>query len=242
MNKTQPTSWPSSNDRHKLLARTGIGRTTEDYRSNQNVFSQGEVADSVFFIQKGRVKLTVMSKYGKEAIIGIMEAGQFFGAGCLQNQPLRGATAITLSDCRITSITKDAMLSAIRDQPQFSKLFMDHLLSRNSRIQEDVVDQLFNSSEKRLARLLLLLANYGKEGCPPIVPVILNQETLAEMVGTTRSRVSFFMNKFRKLGFVDYNGKIDVHQSLLDYILHEKPEIIQDECGQQRVPSQPLKS
>jgi CRP/FNR family cyclic AMP-dependent transcriptional regulator len=228
MNKTQPTSWSSSNDPHKLLARTGIGRTTEDYRSNQNVFSQGEIADSVFFIQKGRVKLTVTSKHGKDAVVGILDDGQFFGEGCLQGQPMRSATATALGGCRITSITKAAMLSAIRDQPKFSKLFMDHLLRRNNRIQEDVVDQLFNSSEKRLARLLLLLANYGKEGSPPIVPVILSQETLAEMIGTTRSRVSFFMNKFRKSGFIDYNGKIDVHQSLLDSVLHDKPEIRQD--------------
>ena len=166
MEKAQPTFWRYQNDPHKLLAQTGAGRATQDYRNNQNVFFQGEVADSVLFIQKGRVKLTVTSEYGKEAVIGIMEEGQFFGEGCLRDQLRRGATAITLSDCRITSITKDAMLSAIRDQPQFSKLFMDHLLSRNSRIQEDVVDQLFNSSEKRLARLLLLLANYGKEGNP----------------------------------------------------------------------------
>ena len=226
----QPTFWPHQIDPHKLLAQTGAGRVTEDYRTDQNVFSQGEVADTVFFIQQGCVKLTVTSDYGKEAVIGIMEEGQFFGEGCLQDQSLRGATAITLSNCRITSITKDAMLSAIRNQPQFSKLFMDHLLSRNSRIQEDVIDQLFNSSEKRLARLLLLLANYGKEGNPPIVPVIISQETLAEMIGSTRSRVSFFMNKFRNSGFVDYkyNGQINVHQSLLDSVLHDNPEIKQD--------------
>jgi CRP/FNR family transcriptional regulator, cyclic AMP receptor protein len=228
MNKIQPTSWRSSKDPHKLLARDGIGITTEDYRSGQNVFSQGDVADSVFYIQKGRVKLTVTSELGKEAVVGILDEGQFFGEGCLQGQPMRNATAIALGACRITSISKAAMQSAIRDQPKFAKLFMDHLLSRNSRIQEDVIDQLFNSSEKRLARLLLLLANYGKEGRPTIVPVTLNQETLAEMIGTTRSRVSFFMNKFRKLGFIDYNGKIDVHQSLLDSILHDKPEIRQD--------------
>jgi CRP/FNR family transcriptional regulator, cyclic AMP receptor protein len=229
MEQAQPKFWPHRIDPHKLLAQTGAGRVTLDYRTNKNVFSQGEVADSVFFIHTGRVKLTITSDYGKDAVIGIMEEGQFFGEGCLQGQSLRGATAITLSDCRITSITKDAMLSAIRNQPQFSKLFMDHLLSRNSRIQEDLIDQLFNSSEKRLARLLLLLANYGKEGSPPIVPVILCQETLAEMIGTTRSRVSFFMNKFRKLGFIDYNGKIDVHPSLLDSLLHDKPEIEQDD-------------
>ena len=225
MAQAQPTFWPREIDPHKPLAQTGAGRTTQDYRTNQEVYSQGEVADSVLFIQQGRVKLTVTSEYGKDAVIGIMEEGQFFGEGCLHDQSLRGATAITLSNCRITSITKDAMLSAIRHQPQFSKLFMEHLLSRSSRIQEDVIDQLFNSSEKRLARLLLLLANYGKEGNPPIVPVILSQETLAEMIGTTRSRVSFFMNKFRNLGFVDYNGKINVHQSLLESVLHDQPEI-----------------
>jgi CRP/FNR family transcriptional regulator, cyclic AMP receptor protein len=229
MHKAQPRFWPHQNDPHKLLAQTGVGRTTADYQNNQNIFVQGEVADSAFFIQKGRVKLSVTSKHGKEAVVGILDEGQFFGEGCLQDQPVRSATAIALGVCRITSITKAAMLSAIRDQPKFSKLFMDHLLSRNTRIQEDVVDQLFNSSEKRLARLLLLLANYGKAGNPPIVPVILSQETLAEMIGTTRSRVSFFMNKFRKLGFIDYNGKIDVHQSLLDSILHDKPEIRQDD-------------
>jgi CRP/FNR family transcriptional regulator, cyclic AMP receptor protein len=226
MHKAQPTFWPPrQNDPHGLLAQTGAGRATEDYRNDQVIFVQGERADSVFFIQKGRVKVTVTSEHGKEAVVGILDESQFFGEGCLQAQPLRTATASALGDCRITSITKAAMLSAIQDQPKFSKLFMDHLLSRNSRIQEDVIDQLFNSSEKRLARLLLLLANYGKEGNPPIIPVILNQETLAEMIGTTRSRVSFFMNKFRNLGFIDYNGKINVHQSLLDSVLHDKPEI-----------------
>jgi CRP/FNR family transcriptional regulator, cyclic AMP receptor protein len=236
MRKAQQAFSLHRTEPHQLLAKTGTGRTTEDYRNNQNVFLQGEVADSVFFIQTGRVKLTVTSEHGKEAVVGILNEGQFFGEGSLQGQPVRSVTATALGDCRITSITKAAMLSAIRDQPKFSNLFMEHLLSRNSRIQEDVIDQLFNSSEKRLARLLLLLANYGKEGNPPIVPVTLSQETLAEMIGTTRSRVSFFMNKFRKLGFIDYNvgfieynGKTAVHQSLLDSILHDKPEIRQDD-------------
>jgi CRP/FNR family transcriptional regulator, cyclic AMP receptor protein len=236
MQKAQRAFSAHHTDPHKLIAKTGIGRTTEGYRNNQNVFLQGEVADFGFFIQKGCVKLTVTSEHGKEAVVGILNEGQFFGEGCLQGQPMRGATATALGDCRITSITKAAMQSAIRDQPKFSKLFMEHLLSRNSRIQEDIVDQLFNSSEKRLARLLLLLANYGKEGSPPIVPVTLNQETLADMIGTTRSRVSFFMNNFRKRGFIDYNvgfigynGKIDVHQSLLDSVLHDKPSIRQDD-------------
>jgi CRP/FNR family transcriptional regulator, cyclic AMP receptor protein len=231
MEKAHPTFWSQQPDPHQLLVQTGAGRSTADYRANQAIFIQGEAADSVFFIQEGRVKLSVTSEHGKEAVVGIMKEGQFFGEGCLQDHPLRTATAVAIEDCRITSITKAAMVSAIRDQPKFSKLFMDHLLSRNSRIQEDVVDQLFNSSEKRLARLLLLLANYGTQADQSIIPVTLSQETLAEMIGTTRSRVSFFMNKFRKLGFIDYNGKIDVHRTLLNSILHDKPEIRQDEPG-----------
>jgi CRP/FNR family transcriptional regulator, cyclic AMP receptor protein len=231
LQKPQPTFWPEQNDHHKLVAQIGAGRTTTDYQNSQAIFVQGEVADSVLFIQKGRVKVTVTSEQGKEAVVAILDEGQFFGEGCLHGQWLRTARANALGDCRITSITKAAMHSAIHDQPRFCKLFTAHLLSRNSRIEEDVVDQLFNSSEKRLARLLLLLANYGKEGNPPIVPVTLSQETLAEMIGTTRSRVSFFMNNFRKLGFVDYsaNGKIDIHQSLLNSVLHDKPEIKEDE-------------
>jgi CRP/FNR family transcriptional regulator, cyclic AMP receptor protein len=229
MQKPQPTFWPHQIDPHKLLAQIGGGRCTSDYRENQDICVQGEAADSVFYIQKGRVKATVTSQQGKEAIVAILEEGQFFGEGCLSGQPLRTATVKALGDCRITSITRAAMIAALHDQPMFSELFMDHLLNRNSRIEADVIDQLFNSSEKRLARLLLLLANYGKKGNPPIVPVTLNQEALADMIGTTRSRVSFFMNKFRRLGFIDYNGKIEVHQSLLDSVLHDGPEIKTDE-------------
>jgi CRP/FNR family transcriptional regulator, cyclic AMP receptor protein len=228
MHKVEPTLWPHNRDPHKLLAQTGAGRNTRDYENNQNIFVQGEVADSVFFIQQGRVKVTVTSDQGKDVVVGILVEGQFFGEGCLHGQPLRTATVKALCHCRITSIAKAAMLTALRDQPIFSKLFMDHLLSRNGRAEEDVIDQLLNSSEKRLARLLCLLANYGKEGSPPIVSVTLNQETLAEMIGTTRSRVSTFMNKFRKLGFIDYNGTIHVHQSLLNAVLHDKPEIRQE--------------
>jgi CRP/FNR family cyclic AMP-dependent transcriptional regulator len=200
-----------------------------DYRKNQNIYVQGQVADTVFFIQKGRVKVTVMSEHGKEAVVAILHERQFFGEGCLNDQPRRMSSTSAMTDCQITSITKSAMLTAIHDQPKFSNLFMDHLLSRNSRIEADVVDQLFNSSEKRLARLLLLLANYGKEGSPPIAPVTVNQATLAAMIGTTRSRVSHFMNKFRKSGFIDYNGKIEVHQSLLNSLLQDKPRIREDE-------------
>ena len=237
MQKPQPTFWPHRNDPHKLLAKYRAGRSTADYRKNQNIYVQGQVADTVFFIQKGRVKVTVMSEHGKEAVVAVLNEGQFFGEGCLNDQPLRKSTTSAMTDCSITSITKSVMLTAIRDKPQFSKLFMEHLLSRNSRIQEDVIDQLFNSSEKRLARLLLLLANYGKEGSPRIAPVIISQETLAAMVGTTRSRVSHFMNKFRKSGFIDYsgriehNGKIKVRQSLLNSLLHDKPQIREDELA-----------
>jgi CRP/FNR family transcriptional regulator, cyclic AMP receptor protein len=231
MQKPQPKLWPHHVDPHKLIAQIGGGRYTLDYKENQDICVQGENADSVFYIQEGRVKATVTSPQGKEATVGIFEAGQFFGEGCLNGQPVRIATVKALDDCRITSITKAAMIAALHDQPTFSELFMDHLLSRNSRIEADVIDQLFNSSERRLARLLLLLANHGKPGNPPIIPVTLNQETLADMIGTTRSRVSFFMNKFRKLDFIDYNGtgKIDVHQSLLNFVLHDRPEIKTDE-------------
>jgi len=229
MQKRQPTLWPPHVDPHKLLAQIGGGSRTSDYKENQDICVQGEAADSVFFVQKGRVKATVTSQQGKEATVGIFEEGQFFGEGCLNGQPMRIATMKALGDCRITSISKAAMITALHDQPMFSELFIDHLLSRNSRIEADVIDQLFNSSERRLARLLLLLANYGKAGNPPIVPITLNQETLADMIGTTRSRVSFFMNKFRKLGFIDYNGEIEVHQSLLNSVLHDKPELKTDE-------------
>jgi CRP/FNR family transcriptional regulator, cyclic AMP receptor protein len=224
MQKSEPKIDP-----HKVVAQVGAGLATSNFKKHQDIFVQGEAADSVYFIQEGRIKATVTSEHGKEAVVGIFGKGQFFGEACLTGQSLRTATMSALGDCQTTSITKAAMIAALSNQPRFSQLFIDHLLSRNSRIQEDVIDQLFNSSERRLARLLLLLANYGKEGGPPIVPVILNQETLADMIGTTRSRVSFFMNKFRKLGLIDYNGKIDVHQSLLNAVLHDKPEIRADE-------------
>jgi CRP/FNR family cyclic AMP-dependent transcriptional regulator len=161
-------------------------------------------------------------------VVGIFEPGQFFGEGCLNGHPLRISTTTVLEDCVITAITKTAMLAALHDEPKFSELFMSYLLSRNSRIEEDLVDQLFNSSEKRLARLLLLLANFGREGSLHPIKVQVSQETLAEMIGTTRSRVSFFMNRFRKLGFISYNGKIEVHNSLLNAVLHDKPQIQRD--------------
>src|SRR5216683_8232377 len=215
-------------DPRAFLARAGTGKTIERYAKNQKIFSQGEVADTVFFIQEGKVKLTVLSELGKEAVVGIFAEGQFFGEGCLSGTELRTATSHAMEECLITSITKKAMLAALESEPEFSAFFIAYLLSRNSRIEDDLIDQLFNSSERRLARLLLLLANFGKEGGAP-VPVTLSQETLAEMIGTTRSRVSFFMNKFRKQGFIDYNGKIEVHRSLLDAVLREKPQIVEED-------------
>ena len=206
-----------------FLAKVGTGKQVLEFHKNQHVFEQGDVADTVFYIQRGKVKLTVVSEQGKEAVVAILEPGQFFGEGCMNGHPLRIATTTAIEDCVITSITKEAMIAAIHDEPKFSALFMAYLLTRNSRIEEDLIDQLFNSSERRLARLLLLLANFGKEGSPQPISPNISQGTLAEMVGTTRSRVSYFMNKFRKLGLISYNGHIEVHNSLLSAVLHEKP-------------------
>ena len=212
-----------------FLGREGAGKHVEKYAKNQRIFGQGEVADSVFYIQKGKVKITVLSEHGKEAVVGIIGEGQFFGEGCLEGAEIRSATCQAMEDCLITSIGKSAMLALLGQEPKFSSFFIAYLLSRNSRIEDDLIDQLFNSSERRLARLLLLLANLGKEGGGEPIAVTLSQETLAEMIGTTRSRVSFFMNKFRKKGFIDYNGKIEVHRALLDAVLHEKPQIHEDD-------------
>ena len=215
-------------DPQAFLAKAGDGKSVSTFRKTATVFSQGDKADRVFYIQQGRVKVVVVSERGKEAIVGILEPGQFFGEGCLNGQQFRLSTTTALEDCVITAITKTAMLAALHDEPSFSELFMSYLLTRNSRIEADLVDQLFNSSEKRLARLLLLLANFGKEGSLQPIKVHVSQETLAEMIGTTRSRVSFFMNKFRKLGFISYNGKIEVHNSLLNAVLHDTPQIRRD--------------
>jgi CRP/FNR family transcriptional regulator, cyclic AMP receptor protein len=211
-----------------FLAKVGEGKTIVVYRKDDIVFSQGDVADTVFYIQKGRLKVVVISEQGKEAVVGILEPGQFFGEGCMNGHSLRIATTTAMEECLVTAITKTAMLAALRNEPKFSEMFMAYLLSRNSRVEEDLIDQLFNSSEKRLARLLLLLANFGKEGTPQLIDPNISQATLAEMIGTTRSRVSFFMNKFRKLGFISYNGKIEVHNSLLHAVLYDKPEINRD--------------
>src|SRR3984885_15104089 len=216
-------------DQKDFLAKVGTGKAILNFRKNQHVFEQGDVADTVFYIQKGKVKLTVLSEQGKEAVVAILGPGQFFGEGCMNGHTLRISTTTAIEDCLITAITKAAMIAAIHDEPRFSELFMAFLLTRNSRIEEDLIDQLFNSSERRLARLLLLLANFGKEGIPQPISPNVSQETLAEMIGTTRSRVSHFMNKFRKLGLISYNGKIEVHGSLLDAVLREKPQIREEE-------------
>jgi CRP/FNR family transcriptional regulator, cyclic AMP receptor protein len=208
-------------DPQVFLATLDGGRTISNYRKDKVVFEQGQAADAVFYIQSGKIKILVTSEQGKEAVVGILATGDFFGEGCLLGQPLRLAAASAITECAIMRIEKSAMIRVIHNEPLFAERFMHHLLTRNSRVEEDLVDQLFNSSEKRLARLLLLMANFGKEGRPELVTTKVSQETLAEMIGTTRSRVSFFMNKFRKLGFIEYNGELRVHSSLLGVILHD---------------------
>ena len=208
-------------DPKNFLAKVGKGRTIAKYSKDQIVFSQGDPANAIFYIQKGKIKLTVVSNNGKEAVIAILNSGDFLGEGCLAAQPLRIATATTISDCSIIRLEKAAMIRVLHDEPTFSEMFVSYLLSRNMRVEEDLVDQLFNSSEKRLARVLLLLSHFGKEGKPEPVIAKISQETLAEMIGTTRSRVSFFMNKFRKMGFIEYNGELHIHSSLLNIVLHD---------------------
>jgi CRP/FNR family transcriptional regulator, cyclic AMP receptor protein len=209
-------------DPKSFLAKVGKGRSISKYRKDQVVFSQGDLAEAVFYIQKGKVKVTVVSDQGKEAVVALLGAAEFCGEGCLAGQPRRMATVTAMTDCTIMRLDKTRIIRVLHDEPGFSEVFISHLLARTIRVQEDLVDQLFNSSEKRLARLLLLLANFGKEGRPEPIIAKISQETLAEMIGTTRSRVSFFMNKFRRLGFVDYNGSgLEVHSSLLNVVLHD---------------------
>ena len=204
-----------------FLTKTNGGRTISEHDNDGLIYSQGDPANAVFYINEGKVKLTVVSRQGKEAVVGIMGAGDFFGEGCLAGQSLRMATATCMAACSLMRLDKTDVIRTLHEQPSFSEMFVAHLLSRNIRIEEDLVDQLFNSSEKRLARVLLLLANFGKEGTPQTVIPKMSQETLAEIVGTTRSRVSFFMNRFRKLGFIEYNGGLTIHSSLLNVILHD---------------------
>ena len=208
-----------------FLAKVGEGRSIGQYGKNRVVFSQGDPADAVFYIQIGKAKVTVISEQGKEAVVAILGPDDFFGEGCLAGQPQRIATVRSIAESIIVRLEKTAIVNVIHREPAFSEMFIAHLLGRTIRVEADLVDQLFNSSEKRLARMLLLLANFGKESKPEPVLAKISQETLAEMIGTTRSRVSFFMNKFRKLGFIDYNGRIEVHSSLLNAVLHDQPHI-----------------
>jgi CRP/FNR family transcriptional regulator, cyclic AMP receptor protein len=208
-----------------FLSKVNGGRTISDYRNGQFVYTQGDRADSVYYIQSGKVKKTVASEQGKEAVVAVLGTGDFFGEKSLTGETLRLSTVAAMTKCVIVRMTKESIIRVIHEEPAFAEMFIAHLLARNSRVEEDLVDQLFNSSEKRLARTLLLLANFGKEGAAEPILAQISQETLADMIGTTRSRVSSFMNKFRKLGLINYNGHIEVHRSLLNVVLHEKPEI-----------------
>jgi CRP-like cAMP-binding protein len=215
--KTKPNFDPAT-----FLAGAGLGRAIIDLKKNQIVFSQGQQAENIFYVQYGKVKLSVVSSSGKEATIALLGAGDFLGEEFIANaQPLRMATAVAITESKLLKIDRKEMISALHAQHAFSDIFIAYLLSRNARVQADLVDQLFNSSEKRLARTLLLLAQFGKEGEPETVIPKISQEALAEMVGTTRTRVNFFMNRFRKLGFIEYNGKLQIHRSLLSVILHD---------------------
>jgi CRP/FNR family transcriptional regulator, cyclic AMP receptor protein len=218
-----PAEKKSGFDPRKFLATIGEGRRVVDFPKRQTIFTQGDGADAIFYIQKGKIRLTVVSKAGKEATLGILSEGEFFGEGGLAGQRLRMGSAAAMTDCELLQIDNKAMTLALHREHALSDLFVAYLLARNIRYEEDLVDQLFNSSEKRLARILLLLAHFGKEGVPETVIPKVSQETLAEMIGTTRSRVSFFMNRFRELGFVDYNGGsgLQVHSSLLNVVLHD---------------------
>ena len=208
-------------DPKAFLATVGPGHTVSDLRKDEVVFRQSAAADAVFYIQKGKIKIVVSSEQGKEAVVGVMGPGEFFGEGCLIGQPLRLATAKAMIESQIVRVSKAEMLRVLHAEPSFAELFMTHLLTRNSRVEEDLVDQLFNSSEKRLARTLLLLANFGQDGGPQPITTPISQETLAEIIGTTRPRVSVFMNKFRKLGFIEYNGHLEIHSSLMSVLLRE---------------------
>jgi CRP/FNR family cyclic AMP-dependent transcriptional regulator len=208
-------------NKESFLTRINGGQSVEKHTPKKAIFRQGDPADSIYYIEKGKIKITVLSKRGKEAVVGILGVGDFIGEGCLAGQTVRMATATPLSECSVVRIEKAATVQALKADPKFSEILLAYLLIRNIRIQEDLVDQLFNSSEKRLARVLLMLANYGQEQQPDLVVGKISQETLAEMVGTTRSRVSYFMNKFRKLGFIKYNGSLEVNNSLLSVVLHD---------------------
>jgi CRP/FNR family transcriptional regulator, cyclic AMP receptor protein len=220
-------------DLNVFLSSVDGGRTISKYRRNKAIFMQGATADSVFYIQDGSIKLTVVSERGKEAIVAIHGKGDFFGEGCLTGQPRRLATATAMTESVIMRLDKASIVRVLQEEPKFSSAFLAYLLARNARVEEDLVDQLFNSSEKRLARLLLIMANFGREGRPDPVIAKISQEGLAEMIGTTRSRVNGFMNKFRKLRFINYNGSLEVHNSLLNVLLHDKPQLRRDDVNQE---------
>lgn len=205
-----------------FLATVSHGRSVAAYKKNAVVFPQSSPADAVFYVQKGKIKISVASKQGKEAVVALLGPGEFFGEGCLIGQPLRLATARAMIESEVTRVGKAEMIRVLHAEPSFGEVFIAHLLTRNSRVEEDLVDQLFNSSEKRLARTLLLLANFGKDGGPQPITTPISQETLAEIIGTTRPRVSHFMNKFRKLGFITYNGHLQIHSSLLSVLLRDE--------------------
>lgn len=209
-----------------FLATAAVGRNISRHSKKEVIFAQGEDADAVFYIRKGKVKVTVVSGQGKEAVVALLGPNEFVGEGCLIGQPKRLATASAMTECETMRVEKTEIQRVIHDEPAFSEMFVSHILTRNARVEEDLVDQLFNSTEKRLARLLLLLANFGKEGRPEPILAKISQETLAEMIGTTRSRVSHFMNKFRQLGFIDYNGHLEVHTSLLGVLLADQPRTV----------------
>ena len=219
-----PTKGRRGFDVRTFLNSPGLARRIADYPTASTIFVQGDAADSVYYVQKGRVKLSVVSQTGKEAVVGVMGPGEFFGEGALAGQPLRLATATAMTASRILVVPKDQMIRGLHQQHALSDRFIAHMLARNMRLEEDLVDQLFNASEKRLARTLLLLARYGKPDGPRDVLPRVSQEVLAEIVGTTRSRVNFFMNKFRKLGFIEYNGTLKVHRALLSVVLYDAPD------------------
>jgi CRP/FNR family cyclic AMP-dependent transcriptional regulator len=219
-----------------FLGTAASGRMINKRSKKEIIFSQGEPADAVFYIRKGKVKVTVLSAEGKEAVVAILGADEFCGEGCLIGQPKRLATAVAMTDCVVMRVEKTEILRVLRDEPTFSQMFVSHILERNARVEEDLVDQLFNSTEKRLARVLLLLANFGKEGKPEPIVAKISQETLAEMIGATRSRVSHFMNKFRTLGFIDYNGHLEVHTSLLTVVLQDPTREVREDVAKDALP------
>jgi len=225
-NTSRKTAVAQRFDPAVFLATAGVGREISTHRKKKIIFAQGDAADAVFYIRRGKVKVAVVSDQGNEAVVALMGENEFVGEGCLLGQPKRLATASAMTECETMRVSKTEIQRVLREEPTFSQMFVSHILARNARVEEDLVDQLFNSTEKRLARMLLLLANFGKEGKPEPILAKISQETLAEMIGTTRSRVSHFMNKFRQLGFIDYNGHLEVHNSLLSVLLADQPRTV----------------